>query len=89
MIAGFRYAGHGEQRRRYKAEKGSDLAKLRVEAHKSLDVHWQFGPMTRSDAYARLAKEMKMRPSNCHIGMFNEKQCRTVIELCGKWVDPD
>lgn len=69
------------------APKGSDLAKLRIEAHKSLDVHWHFGDMSRSEAYARLSLEMGLPASQCHIGMFGEQQCRRVIELCTRWAD--
>ncbi len=74
--------------RRTTAEKGSELAKLRILAHQALDYHWKFkGTLSRSGAYARLARDMSMQQSACHIGMFNEEQCRQVVEVCSKWAD--
>ena len=68
--------------KRWAAEPGSDLAKLRMEAHRVFDARWVFEPATRSKAYLWLARQMGLRPDDCHIGMFDEDQCRWVIEIC-------
>lgn len=67
---------------RWRAEPGSKLAALRAQAHRSFDVHWEFGGCTRSEAYAWLAKQLDINPEHCHIGMFGEKECERVIALC-------
>lgn len=64
------------------APAGSNLARARINAHMALDVIWKFGAMKRSQAYAWLAKEMKLPIERCHIGMFDETQCARVIEIC-------
>ena len=68
-----------------KAPKGSPLAKARIEAHNALDLFWQFGSMTRTEAYARLARDMGLRPDQCHILLFNEERCHQVVEICNGW----
>lgn len=67
---------------RWKAEPGSVLSQLRAEAHRALDVYWHFGVVSRNQAYAWLADRLGMAPEMCHIGMFGEKDCKRVIELC-------
>lgn len=67
---------------RWRAEPGSRLAALRAEAHRALDVHWEFGGATRSEVYAWLAKRFDMPEHLCHIGMFGEKECERAIALC-------
>lgn len=41
-----------------------------------------FVPRFRTAAYTALAKAMDISVENCHIGVFNEDQCRKVIKLC-------
>lgn len=36
----------------------------------------------RTAAYMWLAGQMNLKSEHCHIGMFNEEQCLTVVELC-------
>ena len=36
----------------------------------------------RTAAYMWLAGQMNIKNEHCHIGMFNEEQCLTVVELC-------
>ena len=67
---------------RWRAEPGSRLASLRSEAHRVLDVHWEFGGLTRTEAYSWLAKRLEIPEAVCHIGMFGEKECERVIALC-------
>lgn len=67
---------------RWTAEPGSALAKARMAAHHAFDIHWKWGGLTRSEAYARLAVKMNMSAAQCHIGMFDEVQCRQVVAIC-------
>ena len=68
--------------KRWRAPRGSSLAKLRAEAHNALDVRWQLGTMTRKQAYAWLALKMNCKPEDCHIGMFGERECQQVLDIC-------
>lgn len=43
---------------------------------------WKQGDMTRSEAYEWLAKGMGLEREECHLGLFSEAQCATVIQLC-------
>lgn len=68
--------------KRWRATPGSELAQLRMEAHLVLDVHWEFGGCTRSEAYIWLAGRLGISGTDCHIGMFDEEQCRRSIAVC-------
>jgi hypothetical protein len=67
---------------RWKAEPGSDLARLRIDAHRVFDALWEFGQRSRSDAYEWLAARMNIPAGRCHFSMFDEDQCRLAIALC-------
>ncbi len=71
-----------DARQRWTAEPGSRLAQLRQEAHRRLDVYWEFGWVARSEAYALLAQRLGVPQHECHIGMFNEEECERVIAVC-------
>lgn len=58
-----------------------ELRKLKSEAHSLFDPVWKSGLMTRKSAYKELANRMQIDVNLCHIGMFNEEQCRQVIAL--------
>lgn len=38
--------------------------------------------MARGGRYKKLAELMGLSMAECHIGMFDEEQCRKVVELC-------
>lgn len=60
-------------------------AELRMEkgkAHKAFDPLWQSGKQSRSEAYAWLAKELKICEDRCHIGMFGVDTCKKVVSIC-------
>lgn len=61
------------------------LRELRIECHRVFDPLWrgEDAPMSRSNAYAWLAKAMEGRipKEKVHIGMFTEDQCRAVTQL--------
>lgn len=88
----FGYSGHGRvKRQRYHrpAPKGSELAKARIEAHKSLDAIWQFGYMSRTQAYHWLAAQMGLNRQDCHISYFGIDACRKVVRICDAYRPPD
>ena len=62
----------------------AELRKWKSEAHKVFDELWKGGYMSRSMAYANLAKEMNIDVEDCHIGMFNINQCKQAIEIAYK-----
>lgn len=59
----------------------ADLRTARICAHEAFDQLWREklpGKMTRSQAYFWLADKLGLSVEKCHIGMFNEAQCRQV-----------
>lgn len=64
----------------------TDISIARMLAHDALDWHWKTKRMTRSEAYARLAKEMRLSASECHIEQLSPAQCGDVIRLTETWV---
>lgn len=59
----------------------ADLRNLKVMAHAYFDPLWKSKEMTRTQAYAWLAKEVGMSAANMHIGMLDEVGCRAVIAV--------
>lgn len=57
----------------------AETRKLRQAAHLQLDCLWEFGGMTRSEAYVLVQRLMELPPEKAHIGLFNAFQCRTLI----------
>ena len=62
----------------------AELRHWKVEAHKAFDPLWKYGRMRRSEAYIWLAVKMGIPVKRAHIGMFNIKQCKQVVEICVK-----
>lgn len=60
----------------------AELRKLRQETHKVFDALWnrQGAPLSRTDAYAWLARVMRLPARLSHIAMFNADQCRHAIQ---------
>lgn len=61
------------------------LRAVRGVTHHAFDPLWKNGHFQRSELYAMLADHMKLDPVDCHIGMFDEDQCREVIEFV-RWI---
>lgn len=61
---------------------------LKSEAHKQFDPLWKSGLMSRTDAYKWLSSMLNIPLDECHIGMFDVKQCQKVIHLCQKQKNP-
>lgn len=62
----------------------AQLRTLKQKVHALFDPLWKKGAMKRKEAYKKLAAGMGIAPSNCHIGMFDESQCRLALEVLGK-----
>ena len=60
----------------------AELRKYKSMAHRAFDPIWKTKVMKRKDAYKALAAEMRIQPSECHIGMFDIAQCKQVIAIC-------
>jgi len=56
---------------------------LKMRAHNAFDPLWVSMDMNRTEAYEWLAEKMGLSKRKCHIGMFNQDQCREVIYICG------
>lgn len=62
-----------------------ELRDLKMKAHMVFDAFWKEGTMKRTEAYAKLASELKIQTNLCHIGWFSEDECRRVVEICRGW----
>ena len=60
----------------------ADLRKAKMAAHRSFDVRWKLGGMSRKEAYKWLAAATGIKNEECHIGMMDEKQCARVVIAC-------
>lgn len=46
---------------------------------------WEGGYKTRDEAYAWLAKQLRLKPEQCHFGLMNAEQCERAFEECEKF----
>jgi hypothetical protein len=68
----------------------AELRRYKQRAHKAFDPIWKLNPMAgtkrdqpnRKEAYLWLAGKLGIRLKDCHIGMFDVKQCKLVITYC-------
>jgi len=58
------------------------LRRAKMDAHAAFDPIWQRGEMKRGDAYGWLATQLGIAKEDCHIGMFDLRQCNKVVEIC-------
>lgn len=60
------------------------LREWRKSAHKAFDPIWKEGRFRghRKAAYAWLSEQMGLPTEKTHIGMFDEKRCEQVIQIC-------
>jgi len=71
----------------------AELRQLRVEAHGAFDpfwkLQWEVAGKTKSKFrkhyYNELADGLGLEHDACHIAMFNEDQCREVLDICARW----
>jgi len=62
----------------------AELRLAKSEAHSLFDPLWRKGTLSRSDAYRWLSQQMKLPPRECHIALFNVKQCHEAALHCTK-----
>lgn len=62
-----------------------DVRIWRSKAHAAFDPIWQDTAISRTDAYAWLAREMELPLEKCHMELMNARQCRRVIKICEEW----
>jgi hypothetical protein len=60
------------------------LRGLRGQVHAAFDPLWRSQQMTRTQAYEWLSSAMGISPANCHVGMFDEDQCRAALAVLRK-----
>lgn len=58
------------------------LRKAKMAAHAAFDPLWRNGAGRRSSRYRWLARQLGIRESLCHIGMFDLDMCARVVEVC-------
>ncbi len=62
-----------------------ELREWKKTTHSAFDPLWRDSKtMKRSEAYAWLSEAMDIPPEQCHIGMFNVKQCKRAVTACMK-----
>ena len=57
-----------------------DLRILKSQTHDVFDYLWKSRKMSRKEAYARLAKDLKIEVELCHVGLFDTEMCKKAIE---------
>lgn len=70
------------------------LRKAKQAVHALLDPEWQtvapqYRGKARRDAYARLASDLGIAASECHVGMFDLERCRRAAEALRTWRGPN
>jgi hypothetical protein len=58
-----------------------ELRGLRGQVHAAFDPIWRAQSMSRAAAYKWLAQAMGISEANCHVGMFDEDQCRAALAI--------
>ena len=58
-----------------------------MKAHDAFDALWKSGGMERTEAYDWLCEQMELDSEDCHIGKFDKKQCKSVVEICERLCD--
>jgi len=67
----------------------AELRAAKQRVHAVFDPHWRSaGNRTRSKAYARLASELEIPASECHVGMFDVAMCERAIAVITTWRTP-
>ena len=65
-----------------------ELRLAKSAAHEAFDPLWKGrdAPMVRTAAYAWLADELGIDRADCHLGMFDVKQCRQTQRAAGAFM---
>ncbi len=59
------------------------LRQKRREAHLALNRLWEYGYMSKKEAYRWLQLQLGLPETEAHIAHFSEYRCEQVIRLCG------
>lgn len=62
-----------------------ELRKLRHQCHELIDPFWKNRKFLRVSVYKHIADLMGIPKKKAHIGIFNEHECRKLLEL---WKEP-
>lgn len=63
----------------------AELRRARNTAHRTFDQIWRdHRAMKRKEAYAWLAEQLGISVEDCHIGAFDEDQCRRATDLANQ-----
>ena len=65
----------------------AELRQLKHDAHEAFDQLWKQGFMSRPQSYSWLSQQMGTDTEHTHIGMYDEKQCKKVIEISSKYLE--
>ena len=64
-----------------------ETREARKRAHAAFDAIWRGNRrVSRSKAYARLARCMSLSANECHIGMFDVERCEEVVRVVAEWM---
>lgn len=58
-----------------------ELRYWKQQTHGIFDPIWKEGKMKRNEAYQWLADLLGIQKSRCHVGFFDEEQCKQAIKL--------
>lgn len=60
----------------------AELRRAKQYVHAAFDPIWRSGELSRSRAYAWLARALNISTAECHIGMFDVERCRAAYRAC-------
>jgi hypothetical protein len=63
-----------------------ELRNARINAHYLFDSLWQWGWMSRGEAYEWLQKTFELPPEKAHIGLFTKEQCVDLAFAVLRWM---
>ena len=63
----------------------AETRQARIQAHDVFDPIWKTGRLTRTEAYAWLAAELRIDREKCHISMFGTELCRQTVRVCERY----
>ncbi len=63
------------------------LRQKRREAHLALNRLWEYGYMSKKEAYRWLQLQLGLPETEAHIAHFFEYRCEQVIRLCGSFIE--
>lgn len=59
----------------------AELREAKKQAHAAFDPIWKRGYMKRKDAYFWLSRQLGLKYSETHIGMFDVETCQKTVQL--------